>query len=122
MKWKTLAVLLVAFMAPAAVCSAQTLKSGTWTGTVQPPDGPVTDLTFDVTVMGDSLGVVIHAGEHGDFTAREGHYRDGKITFAFEPGITVRCSLSRGEDGNFAGECQGEDGTLAPMTMVPPKE
>lgn len=121
MKWKMLAVLLVAFMAP-AVCSAQAIKSGTWTGTVQPPDGDVTDLTFDITVMGDSLGVVIHAGEHGDFTAREGRYADGKITFAFEPGVTVRCTLARVEDGSFAGNCQGEDGSLAPMTLVPPKE
>ena len=121
MKWKTLAVLLLAVAAP-ALCSAQTIKAGTWTGSVTPPDGGLTVVTYDVTVIGDSLGVVIHAGEHGDFTVRNGHYAEGKITFAFEPGITVRCTLARGEDGNFAGECLAEDGSVAQMTMVPPKE
>ena len=121
MKWKSLAVLLVAFAVP-SLCPAQDLKAGTWTGSVQPPDGGLTVVTYDVTVKGDSLGVVIHAGEHGDFTARDGHYTEGKIKFAFDPGISVRCTLARGEDGSFTGECLGEDGSVAQIIMVPPKE
>ena len=121
MKMKFAALLLLCVATP-GLCAAQSLKAGTWTGSVTPPDGGLTVVTYDVTVIGDSLGVVIHAGEHGEFTVRNGHYAEGKITFAFEPGITVRCTLARGEDGTFAGECLAEDGSVAHMTMVPPKE
>ena len=121
MKLKTLALLVLGLAVP-AVCSAQSLKSGSWTGTVSPPDGETVAVTLDVTVKGDSLGIVIHAGEHGDFTAENGKHAEGTITFAFQPGIRVTCTLPRNEEGVFAGNCLGEDGSVAQMTMVPPKE
>jgi hypothetical protein len=121
MKLKALALLLFGLTVP-GVCSAQSLKSGTWTGTVIPPEGDATLVTFDVTVNGDSLGIVIHAGEHGDFTTEQGHYADGKITFAFVPGPRVTCILTRNEEGIFAGSCLEDDGSEAKVTMVPPKE
>ena len=120
MKARVLALLLVGLSVP-AVCSAQSLKAGLWTGTVTPPDGGETAVTYDVTVHGDSLGIVIHAGEHGDFTAENGKYADGKISFVFHPGPRVVCTLSRTDDGSFAGPCIEEDGSEAKVTMVPPK-
>lgn len=119
MKLKTLALLVLGLTIP-AVCSAQSLKSGTWTGTVVPPEGDTTSVTFDVTVNGDSLGIVIHAGEHGDFITQQGHYADGKISFIFTPGPQVTCVLSRNEEGAFSGGCVEEDGSVAQVTMVPP--
>ena len=122
MKLKVLSLLLLGLAVP-AVCSAQSLKSGTWTGTVTPPgEDEAMPVTFDVTVHGDSLGIVIHAGEHGDFTVENGKHADGKITFAFSPGPRVTCTLSRTEAGTFTGPCIEEDGSLAKLTMVPPKE
>ena len=122
MKWKASAFLLLCVLAP-AICSAQSVKAGTWTGTVLPPDrGDMVSLTFDVTVNGDSLGIVIHAGEHGDFPAAGGYYAADKITFTFVPGgPTVACTLARNEQGTFAGSCLGDDGSEAKMTMTPPQ-
>ena len=122
MKLKVLGLLLFGLTVP-AVCSAQSLKSGTWTGTVTPPGEELAmPVTFDVTVHGDSLGIVIHAGEHGNFTVENGKHADGKISFVFSPGPRVTCTLSRTQDGAFAGPCIEEDGSEARLTMVPPKE
>ena len=117
---KTLALLLLGLVVP-AVSSAQALKAGTWTGTVYPPEGDSASVTYDVTVNGDSLGIVIHAGEHGDFTAELGHYADKTISFTFTPGIGFHCKLTRNDAGDYAGSCFGDDGAEAQMTMVPPK-
>jgi hypothetical protein len=119
-KLKVLALLLFGLSVP-AVCSAQSLKAGLWTGTVTPPEGGETVVTYDVTVHGDSLGIVIHAGEHGDFTVENGKHVDGTISFVFHPGPRVTCTLSRTEDGSFAGPCLEDDGSQATVTMVPPK-
>lgn len=121
MKLKVLALLLFGISVP-AVCSAQSLKAGTWTGTVVPPgqDQPM-PVTFDVTVRGDSLGIVLHAGDHGDFTGENVMHSDGKISFVFSPGPRVTCTLAQTEEGAFAGPCMGDDGSEAKMTMVPPK-
>jgi hypothetical protein len=80
-------------------------------------------LTFDVIVKGDSLGIVLHVGEHGDFTTDKGRHADGKISFTFyPPDVEVTCTLTRKDDGTFDGPCLGNDGSTASMTMVPPKE
>jgi hypothetical protein len=122
-KLKVLALLLFGLTVP-AVCSAQSLKPGTWTGTVTPPgEDQAMPVTFDVTVHGDSLGVVLHAGDHGDFTMENGKHANGKVSFIFKPGgPVVICTLSRTEEGAFTGPCIGDDGSEAKMTMVPPKD
>ncbi len=80
-------------------------------------------VTFDVTVRGDSLGIVIHVGEPGDFTVEKGRYADGKITFTFYPdNVVVSCTLAKNGEGVFTGPCIGDDKSEASMTMVPPKE
>ncbi len=119
MKPKTLALLLFGLLAP-GVCAAQSLKPGTWTGTVIPPEGEPALVTYDVTVNGDSLGIVIHAGEHGDFVTEGARFADGKLTFRFSPGPVVSCTLTQGDKGIFAGRCTEEDGSAAQVTMVPP--
>ena len=123
MKLKLLGLLLFGLSVP-ALCSAQSLKSGTWTGTVVPPgETQSIPLTFDVTVKGDSLAIVIHVGDHGDFPTEKGRYADGTITFTFNPpDVVVTCTLARNAEGAFAGPCVGSDGSDASMTMVPPKE
>jgi hypothetical protein len=119
---KTLALVLLGLVVP-GLCSAQTaVKAGKWTGSAVPPDQDEVALTFDVTVAGDSLGIIIHAGEHGDFTAIGGHLANKSIIFDFEPGITVHCTLNETAEGEFAGSCLGDDGSVATMKMVPPKE
>ena len=123
MKLKALALLGFTLALP-SICSAQAVKSGAWTGTVTPPgETQSIPITFDVVVKGDSLGVVIHVGEHGDFPTEKGRYADNTITFTFNPpGVVVTCTLARNEEGVFAGPCIGDDGSDASMTMTPPKE
>jgi hypothetical protein len=119
MKWNVLVLLVAGFMAP-GVCSAQGLKSGTWTGAVTPPGGAPTLVTYDIATSGDSLSIVIHAGEHGDFSAGQERYADGKLTFTFEPGPVVSCTLTTTADGGFSGSCFEPTGGEAKITMVPP--
>src|SRR6185436_2023793 len=120
MRSKTLALLFLGLIVP-AICSAQAIKPGTWTGSVIPPEGELTIVTYDVTMVGDTLGIVIHAGEHGDFTATEAKFDEKTIRFPFQPGPVVRCSLPLHEEGEYAGNCMEASGSVAQMTMVPPK-
>jgi hypothetical protein len=123
MNLKTAAFLFLCVATP-GLCAAQSqpLKSGTWTGTVVPPEGDITSVTFEVTVNPGSLAIVIHAGEHGNFETKEARYADGKITFTFEPGPVVACTLTRDDAGVFKGSCLDDEGGEAKLTMVPPKE
>ena len=119
---KTLALIAFGLLVP-ALCSAQSVKAGKWTGSAVPPEQDEVAITFDVAVSGDSLGIVIHAGEHGDFIATGGHYADKTISFNFEPGgPVVHCVLKEDAEGTYAGNCLGDDGSIATMKMIPPKE
>ena len=100
--------------------AAQTLKPGTWTGTVQPPGEGVVAVTFDVKVAGDTTSITMNAGEHGSFKLEEVKVAADKLTFKFTPGPVVSCTLAKKEDGSYAGECLDGSGA-AQMTMVPPK-
>src|SRR5688572_24196418 len=46
------------------------LVTGTWTGIVMPPDGTL-EVTYDVSYTGDTLAIVLNAGNHGKFTLNE---------------------------------------------------
>lgn len=132
MKTKLLVLLLAGLSFP-NLCSAQAdaqvaeavaqaIKPGKWTGSSVSPDGNVQPLTYDVTVAGASIAIVIHAGEHGDFTASEVRYDDQTITFTFTPRVEFHCALALNSEGAYAGECKGADGKAGQMTMIPPKE
>ena len=124
MKTKVFVLLLLALAVPATICSGQssTVKPGKWTGSVTPPNGEETPVTADVTVNGDSLGIVLHAGEHGDFSTTGGFHKEGTITFSFEPGPVVHCTLTKNTEGSYVGECVEDSGDVAQITLVPPKE
>jgi hypothetical protein len=121
-KFKLVVLALAALSAAPAVAAAQKLEAGKWTGRVLPPDGASTDVTYDVTVKGDTIGITVSAGEHGTFTFNEVKLADNKLTFSFQPGPLVKCALARRPDGAFEGECTDEGGGVAQMLMVPPKK
>ena len=122
MRFKTLPLLALALVVP-ALCSAQAPKPGKWTGFAVPPnETSQVALTFDVTGNADSLGIVIHVAEEGDIPASEVHFTDKTITFVFEAGPVVDCSLNLNAEGAYSGDCVGDDGKTGQMTMVPPKE
>ena len=121
-KIKLVVLALAALSAAPAAVAAQKMEAGKWTGRVLPPGGQNTDVTYDVTVKGDTIGITLSAGEHGTFTATEVKLADTKLTFTFQPGVLVKCALARRGDGAFEGECTDEEGGVAQMLMMPPKK
>ena len=93
---------------------------GMWTGTIQPPGSETAKLTYDVAYAGDTLKVVINAGEHGTFQTTEAKFEGGKISFKFRPGPELVCVLSLSM-GEYAGVCTDNSGEAAPIVMTPPK-
>jgi hypothetical protein len=117
----TARVLALLAVFPLAASAQQKLEVGKWTGTVTPPGEPITNVTYDVTMKGDTIAITLNAGDHGSFQMEEVKLAEGKLTFHFTPGPRVDCALERKEDGSFAGRCT--DGSeAAEMVMVPPKK
>lgn len=122
---KRFAILLSAALPllAAVPADAQKLEPGKWTGTVTPPGEEATvQVTYDVAMKGDTIGITINAGEHGSFSASEVKLTDATLTFWFMPGPRVDCTLTRREDGAFQGPCTDAEGGVASMLMVPPKK
>jgi hypothetical protein len=121
---KRFAIVLSAALPLLAFAPAQAqLEPGKWTGTVLAPgEQQPMDVTYDVTMKGDTLGITVHAGEHGSFSFSEIKLNDRTLTFWFAPGPRVDCTLTRREDGAYEGACRDSDGGDARMMMVPPKK
>ena len=64
------------------------------------------EVTYDVTMYGDTIGITVNAGEHGSHRFNDVKVNDKTLTFWFTPGPRVECTLTRGEDGAFAGTCR----------------
>jgi hypothetical protein len=102
---------------------AQKLEPGKWTGTVTPPgEERATEVSYDVTMKGDTIDITVNAGEHGSHRFNEVRLNDRTLTFWFTPGPRVECTLTRGENRVFAGTCRDSEGGIASMVMVPPKK
>lgn len=122
---RKIAVVAAALLSALTVvpAEAQTLQVGKWTGSVTPPDEPIaTEVTYDVTLRGDTISITATAAEHGSFPLNDVKLTDGVLTFWFQPGPRVDCTLNRRDDGSFAGDCRDPDGGVAGMVMVPPKK
>jgi hypothetical protein len=123
MKVKTLLIACSALLIglPAA-SSAQTIKAGTWTGTVQPPGTEVYPVTYVVAVAKDSVAITIRQEQMGTFQARDIRVLADRITFAWSPGNdNVKCVLMKKDDNSYAGDCTDADGGTGHLVMIPPK-
>jgi hypothetical protein len=106
-----------------APAQAQKLVPGKWTGTVTPPGEPMgLEVTYDVTLKGDTIAITVNAGEHGSFQFSDVKLNADTLTFWFTPGPRVDCTLKRAETGSFAGACLDPQGGNAGMVMNPPKK
>ena len=99
---------------------AQSLPVGTWTGSVAPTGEPPLPLTFEVGSTGDSISILIRSGGRGDFLVSEAKLTGDTLTFSFQPGPMVHCTLVKRADASYGGECAGEDDLRAEMVMTPP--
>jgi opacity protein-like surface antigen len=114
------ALLALGAAAPAA---AQELMSGTWTGTMAPPGAAGVPVTFDVGEAGGALSIVMRSAQvEGEMPFKDVRIEGGELTFWWDPGVRVNCTLERTPNGSFEGPCAGESGPegAGRITMVPP--
>jgi len=119
----TLGPLALLAILGAAPAGAQQLVPGTWTGTMTPPGGAAIDVTFEVAQASGVPSVVMHAEDiEGEMEFRDVEVEEGQMTFWWEPGVRVDCTLFANDSGGFEGKCT--DGTgpngEGSLVMLPP--
>jgi hypothetical protein len=117
---KRLAVPFVVLVLCHSTLAAQSMASGTWTGSATPPGEEALTLTYDVSVLGDSISILIRTSDRGDYPASEAKLVADNLTFRFHPALMAQCNLARQGDGSFVGECLSEGGMSVTMVMKPP--
>lgn len=110
--------------APAAPASAVKLEVGKWTGTVAPPSMDALELEFAVKMDGDTMKIDLTIVAMGMTMPLTGIKMEGpKLEFGFLAGDSdVKCTLTKKDDGSYAGPCADAGGQGGPMTMIPPKK
>ena len=118
-------LVVAAFLAlgAAAPAAAQELPSGTWTGTLAPPGASGIPVTFDVGETGGALSIVMRSAQvEGDMPFQDVRLEGSELTFWWNPGVRVNCTLARTPTGGYEGPCAGVGGPegAGRITMVPP--
>jgi hypothetical protein len=119
----TLGLLALLGSFSASPASAQHLVPGTWTGTMTPPGGGAIDVTYEVGESDGALSVIMRAAEiEGEMDFKDIRVEEGQMTFWWEPGIRVDCTLFATETGGFEGKCTDGTGPSGEgrLVMVPP--
>ena len=99
---------------------AQELERGTWTGTMSPPQGASVAVTYEVGETDGALSIVMSAPGLGQsMTFSDVKLNGDELTFWWEPGSRVDCTLLRKEDGSFEGICTDGSGE-GTLRMLPP--
>jgi hypothetical protein len=111
-----LAFYLACLTAPAA---GQELTPGSWTGTMVPPEGVAAPVTYEVTQGDDRPAIVMTVEGMAPRPLQDVRLDGGTLSFSFDMGRTVRCTLARQPGGSFAGPC-GDGGRGGTLTMTPP--
>ncbi len=102
--------------------AAQQLPYGGWTGTMTPPGGQPVNVTYEVGQLDGALAIVMRALMVQEVIPfHEVRAQGDELTFWWEPGIRVDCTLRRTATGSFEGPCSdGSDRGAGMLTMVPP--
>lgn len=118
--WGIVVLLALGSAAPAG---AQALAQGTWTGTMAPPGGEAIPVNFEVSESGGALSIAMMAVQvEGEMPFRDIQLTGQTLTFWWEVGVRVDCSLTRTQAGGFEGTCSDGTGDRGEgtLTMVPP--
>src|SRR5687768_6148258 len=101
---------------------AQGLTPGTWTGSISNPAGGAADVTFEVGGTATAPTVQMSVSMLPDPIPFNDIRLDGPtMTFWWEPGVRVDCTLTRDAAGGYAGTCSDGSGSGdGRLTMVPP--
>ena len=104
-----------------ASLAAQKLTSGTWTGTITPPDQAELEATFDVRMSGDTTRITMKADGRVIETT-DIKVEPKQLLFTFNPGgDAVRCTLLLRDDKSYSGDCLDSNGGKGVIVMRPPK-
>ena len=101
----------------ATPATAQTIKEGTWTGTLNLSNGPKIEVEFTVQGEGESLQIVMKAVNGPPTSATDIEVSDDRISFTWG---AFSCSLERKGDSKYEGECTGADD--AQLSLEAPAE
>jgi hypothetical protein len=117
-----LGIAALLMLAAAAPLNSQELTPGMWTGTIAPPNTEAIPLQFEVSGAGSALSVLVTTVLfQGAIPLNDIRVDATSITFWWDLGARVECTLTRDASGGYAGPCS--DGSAAGdgrMTMVPP--
>jgi hypothetical protein len=104
-----------------ASLAAQKLATGTWTGTISPPNEAAIEATFNVRMSGDTTKITLNADGHA-IEATEIKVEPKQLLFTFAPGgNSVRCTLLLRDDKSYSGDCLDTNGGKGVIVMRPPK-
>ncbi len=97
--------------------TAQTIKQGTWTGTLNLSTGPAFEVEFTVQGEGESLQIVMKAVNGPPQPVTDLQLSDKAMSFTWG---AFTCSLERKNDKKFEGDCEGV--AEAELTLDAPNE
>jgi hypothetical protein len=121
MKRSFAAISLALLLGLAPPSAAQELVHGTWTGTMTPPGGRPFEVTYQVGELGGALAVTMHSILVQEVIPfRDIRLAGDELTFWWEPGVRVDCTLRRTASGSFEGPCAAQGGAAGALTMIPP--
>ena len=121
-RYLMVALLLITCVAAAPIPYIQEMQTGSWPGTVSPPDEPPQDVVFEVKTD-EGLAIAIRiSGTEMVFPTSEPKLEGKMLTFSVDLGhAEIACALERQDDGSFQGECIGPGGDAGYMVMNPPQ-
>jgi len=120
------AAVALALLLAVGPARGQELATGTWTGTVTPPEEASIEVQYEVSYDEEgALQITLlppaGVGAPPSIPFREEALTEESLTFSWTAGSTdLDCELLLLEDGSFEGECVDDDGMPGYLTMVPP--
>ena len=124
MKQLAPAAMVVAFSVLVSVpVEAQGIAHGTWSGAMTPPGGQPVPVTLLVGEVAGALTIVMSNPELGPMEFSDEVLDGDELSFWWNPGTRVDCTLMRQDDGSFEGPCadeRGSSGGQGALRMSPP--
>jgi len=117
------ALAIAATVAGVSTLSGQGLQSGTWTGSMTPPNESAAAVTFQVTGAGDSLAITMVLLGMGSTPFSQIHWDAGKLLFQWHADdLLVKCELNKQDSGGYRGPCTDDKGMTGQIDMIPPSK
>jgi len=119
-----LGIAALLLLAAAAPSNAQELTTGTWSGTIAPPNTEAIPLQLEVSGAGPALSVLVTSVLiQGAIPLNDIRVDGTSVSFWWDLGVRVECTLTRDAGGGYAGPCSaGDADENGRMTMVPPAD